>query len=172
MVLLLTLIGVLIAFSPGYLGLAPASLISDLLMSLAVSLWFWSTVGLLVEFGELKKFFSGLNEEGWERFFIAVVFVAPAAALYGGVAVLELPWWIETACKLLSLVLAVPGAMFVAATLDSFFIKPRLWDLVKPPKGGRGKTERGSLLGSIATTIAWVLSNTSALLLILDRLAS
>lgn len=170
-VLLLTLIGVVIAFSPSYLGLAPASILSDALMALASSLWIWSTVGLLVEFGKLKELFSGPDQEGWEYLLIAVVFLAPTAALQGGVAVLELPLWIEVACKLLSLILAVPGAMFVAGTLDSFFIKPRLRNLGKPSKPGRSKAEQRSLLGSTATAIAWVLSNTSAMLLILERLA-
>jgi hypothetical protein len=167
-VLFLTLIGVVVALSPGYLGLPPASIPSDLVLSLAGSLWIWSTVGLFVYLGEIRKFISGFNEEGWENLLIAVVFLAPAAALYGGVQILELPAWIELVCKLISIVLAVLGAMFVAATLDSFFIKPRLRNLVQPkPKGRAG---RGSQLGGVATAIAWVLSNIANLLVILDQL--
>lgn len=169
---MLTLIGVVIALAPAYLRLAPASLLSDLLLSFAGSFWIWSFIGFIVEFGELKKFLSGLDEEGWENFFIAVVFLAPVAGLFGGIAVLELPWWVEIACKLVSLALALVGALFVAATLDSFFIKPRLKDLANTRQVRRSKAERGSLLGGIATAIAWVLSNTSALLLIIERLTA
>jgi hypothetical protein len=167
-VLAMTLIGVIVALSPGYFGLPPASVPSDLVLSLAGSLWLWSTVGLFVYLSEIRKFVSGFNEEGWENLLIAVVFLAPAAALYGGAQILELSAWIELACKLLSVVLAILSALFVAATLDSFFIKPRLRNLVHPKP--KSRATRGSQLGGVATATAWLLTNIANLLVILDQL--
>lgn len=57
-VLAMALVGVVIAASPSYLGFEWASIGFDAVLSLAISLWFWSMMGLLVELGEIKKFMS------------------------------------------------------------------------------------------------------------------
>jgi hypothetical protein len=59
--------------------------------------------------------------------------------------------------------------MFVASALDSLFIKPRLKNIGKPPRG-QNKAERNSLIGGVAPATTWGLTNAASLLAILDRL--
>lgn len=171
--LVMALIATVIAVAPGYVGLSPASVPSDLVLSLAISLWFLGATGLLIELGELRKFVSGLNEEGWENLLVAALFLVPAGAFYLGIGLVEIQAWVELPLKLVSIVLAILGAMFVGATLDSFFIKPKLREITRPKPGSKGGSRGAdwrSALGSVATAIAWMLANSANLLVILDQL--
>lgn len=173
--LMMALTGLVIALSPNYLDLPTASITSDLVISLAISLWFWGVIGFFFELSELKKFISGLNEKGWENILISTLFLAPAGAFYWGVHVLEFPIWITLPLKLLSIALGIIGVLFVAAALDAFFIKPRLKALTQAKPKGLGKenqrpAERRSALGSLATATTWMLANAANLLVIIEQL--
>jgi hypothetical protein len=164
------MLGLAIALTPSILGLPPASFWSDLCLAVAGSLLIWSLLGLWVEFDEIKKYRSGIEQEGWENLLIAAVLLAPAAVFFAGVRILEAPAWIEVALLAVTVPLFLLGMMFVAAALDSLFIKPRLKKL--KPGGGPSKAERNSLLGGVATAAAWMLSNAASLLAILERLSA
>lgn len=166
--LAMALIGVIIAISPSYLGFAWSSVEFDAVLSLAISLWFWSMMGFLQELSEIKKFMSGINEQGWESLLISFVFLVPAGAFYAGVRLLETWLWVELSMKLASIALAVLGALFVAAALDFFFVQPRLKNLPK----SRARINPRSGLGSVATAVTWMLANAANALVIIGQLSS
>lgn len=172
--LAMALIGTVIALSPSYVGLAWASVPFDLVLSLAVSFWFWSFMGFAVELSEIRKFVSGINEEGWENFLYASLFLVPAGAFYAGVRLFEFSVWIEMPVKLASIFLCLPGALMLAASLDFFFVQPQLKRLTQSRSDRRGRREgpreRNPALGSVATVITWMLANAANLLVILDQL--
>lgn len=163
--------GLAIALIPTIIGLPPASFWSDLCLAVAGSLLIWSMLGLWVEFDEIKKYLSGIEQDGWENLLIAAVILAPAGVFFGGARILEAPAWIEVTLQAVSLPLFILGVMFVAAALDSLFIKPRLKKLGKKPTG-QSKAERNSLIGGVATAATWMLSNAASLLAILERLSA
>jgi hypothetical protein len=165
------MVGFAIAVTPTLLELPPASIWSDICLAAAGSLLIWSLVGLWVEFDEIKTYRSGIEQEGWENLIIAAVLLAPAGAFFGGTRILEAPAWIEVTLQAVSLPLFILGVMFVAAALDSLFIKPRLKSLGKRP-GGQSKAERNSLIGGVATATTWGLTNAASLLAILERLSA
>lgn len=68
--------------------------------------------------------------------------------------------------KLVSIALAVLGALFVAAALDFFFVQPRLKNLPK----SRARINPRSGLGSVATAVTWMLANAANALVILNQL--
>ncbi len=159
--------GVVLAISPSYLGFEWASIYFDVVLSLAISLWFWSTMGFLLELGEIKKFMSGMNEQGWEYLLASCAFLVPAGALYAVVRLVEILPLIEVPIKLASTTLAVIGTFFVAAALDFFFIQPRLKNI---PKARSGVVNPRSGLGSVATAITWLLANAANALVIVGQL--
>lgn len=165
------MVGLAIALTPIILALPPASFWSDVCLALAGSLWIWSMLGLWVEFDEIKKYRSGIEQEGWDDLLVAVVLLAPAGAFFGGVQILEAPAWIEISLRVVAVPLFILGLMFVASALDSLFIKPRLKRLGKT-QGGQSKAERNSLIGGLATATTWGLTNAASLLAILERLSA
>jgi hypothetical protein len=165
------MVGLSLALTPIILALPPASVWSDLFLALAGSLFIWSMLGLWVEFDEIKKYRSGIEQEGWDDLIIAAVLLAPAGAFFAGVQLLEAPAWIEIPLRVLAVPLFILGLMFVASALDALFIKPRLKRLGKKPTG-QSKTERNSLLGGIAAATTWALTNAASLLAIIERLSS
>lgn len=165
------MVGLALALTPVLLALPPASFWSDVCLALAGSLWIWSLLGLWVEFDEIKKYRSGIEQEGWDDLLIAAVLLAPAGAFFGGVQVLDAPAWVELLLRLLSVPLFLLGLMFVASALDSLFIKPRLRRLGKK-QASQSKAERNSLIGGIATATTWGLTNAASLLAILERLSA
>ncbi len=173
-VVMLSTVGISIALTPTILGLPLASRLSDLCLAIAGALWIWSMVGLYFEFDEIKKFLSGIEQEGWEFLFVAVVLLTPAGVFLGGTQVLTAPAWVEIPLRVLAVPLFVVGAAFIAAALDALFLKPRLAKL-KKSNSGRGqqsKAERNALIGGVATAITWILANAASLLVILERLSS
>ncbi len=164
----MALIGTVFALSPGYVGLPWASVPFDLVLSLAISFWFWSLMGFIVELGEIRKFVSGINEQGWENLLYSSVFLVPAGVLFAVARFFEFPVWVELPAKLASVALCLPGALMLAASLDFFFVQPRLKNLTRPKRKSQG--ERYSALGSVATAITWMLANAANLLVILDQL--
>jgi len=163
--------GLAVALTPGILAFPPASLASDLCLALAGALLIWSVLGLLVELDEIKKYGSGIEQEGWGDLIIAAALLAPAGAFFAGVQILAAPAWIEVPLRVVAVPLFILGLMFVASALDSLFIKPRLKRLGKGPKS-QSKGERNSLLGGVATAITWGLTNAASLLAILERLSA
>ena len=164
--------GLAIALTPIILALRPASFGSDLCLALAGSLLIWSMLGLWVFFDEIKKYRSGIEQEGWDDLIIAAALLAPAGVLFVGAQVLGAPAWIEVPLRVAAVPLFILGFMFVASALDSLFIKPRIKRLGKKHQGGQSKAERNSLLGGVATATTWGLTNAASLLAILERLST
>lgn len=173
-VLAIALSGTVFGAAPSLLGLPPASVPSDLLISVALALLFWAVVDFAVEIGEFGRAFE---QEGWENLLITAVLAIPPAIPFALAVVLEAAGWLESALKALGLALCLPLALVVAATVDSFFIKPRL-------RPAPSRTERraaaaqqtrsapGAVVGGIAALVAWVLSNLANLLVVTDQLFS
>lgn len=168
--LALALCGLVIALSTGLFELSAGSVLSDAVLSFAIAFWFWGLSGLILEFGEIKKFATGFNQEGWENFLISAVFVVPAIALLFGVWFFELPMWIDLPFKLVTAALGLVGALCVAATMDAFFIKPRISGRLKGQRTGSNTAKDRAVLGSIGAFITWLLANVVNLLVIVDRL--
>lgn len=169
--LALALVGVVLAWSTWIFELASESIASDAVLSFAIAFWFWGLLGLIIEFGEVRKFASGFNQEGWENLLITSAFLIPAGALLCGAWFSDLPVWLDLSFKFLAVVLGTVGALCVAATVDAFFIKPRINGQLKGQRAGSAPRDR-AVLGSIGAFITWLLANTVNLLLIIDRLFS
>ncbi len=175
-VLAIALGGVIFAIAPRSLGLAPASIASDLLLSFAISLWFFGLVGLLIEVGELKALLV-INQAGWRNFSITAILAAPIVAIYLGLRIFELPTLLETIFTGIALVLCFPVALGIAASLDEFYIKPRLGRIRS--RAAKRRREQGSeqdrsdeILGSIVAVATWLLATVANLIAILDQLLS
>jgi hypothetical protein len=172
--LAMALVGIVIALAPGYVGLAWASVPFDLVLSLAISFWFWSFMGFVVELSELRRFVSGINEQGWENLLYSFFFLVPASACYAAVRMFEFPNWVELLSKLAAIALCLPGALMFAASLDFFFVQPRLRRLTESRADRRsrrvGQDDIHSALGSVATAVTWMLANAANFLVILDQL--
>lgn len=124
-----------------------------------------------MELDEIKRYRSGIEQEGWNDLIIAAALLAPAGAFFAGVQVLEAPAWIEIPLRVVAVPMFILGLMFVASALDSLFIKPRLKRLGKP-QPSQSKAERNSMLGGVATATTWGLTNAASLLAILERLSA
>lgn len=168
--LALALVGLVIALSTGLFELSAGSVLSDAVLSFAIAFWFWGLSGLILEFGEIKKFAAGFNQEGWENLLISAVFVVPAVALLVGVWFFELPIWIDLPFKFVTVALGLVGTLCVAATVDAFFIKPRINGQLKGQRTGNNAAKDRAVLGSIGAFITWLLANVVNLLVIVDRL--
>lgn len=118
----MALIGIVIALSPSYLEMTPASIFADAILSIAIAFWFWSTAGFIIELSDLRKFMSGINEEGWENLLDAFLLLIPAGTVYVALRIFEWLTWVELPLKSLSLLLFILGVVFLAVALDSFFI--------------------------------------------------
>lgn len=164
-------VGLTFALTPIILALRPTSFWSDFFLALAGSLLIWSMLGLWIEFDEIKKYRSGIEQEGWDDLIIAAALLAPAGAIFGGVQVLGAPAWVEIPLRVATVPLFILGLMFVASALDSLFIKPRLKGLGKK-QVSQSKAERNSLIGGVATATTWGLTNTASLLAILEQLTA
>lgn len=149
MALALALAGLVVALSTWLFELSPGSVLSDSVLSFAIAFWFWGLSGLILEFGEIKKFAAGFNQEGWENLLISAVFVVPAVALLFGVWFFELPVWIDLSFKFVTAALGLVGALCVAATVDAFFIKPRINGQLKGQRTGvNAARDRGPCWGA------------------------
>lgn len=163
--------GVVFAFSPLLLNLAPASLASDALLSTALALLLWAILSVIGEFG---KFGGIFRHEGWTDLFTTLVLALPSTVLLGLVFVLEVSPWIEMALTATALLLCLPVCLGIGATLDAFLIRPRLSpDLSKAKRRAPGAARPPStigILGAIATLITWCLSNVASFLTIVEQL--
>lgn len=174
MVLAIALAGTVFAFAPSYLHLPPASVSSDLLISVALALLFWAIVGFASEIGEFGRAFE---QEGWDNLLITAVLAILPALPFALVVAIDAPGWLESVLRILALALCLPLALGVAATLDSFFIKPRLRPAPSRSErrsGGasQSRSAPGAVIGGIAALVAWALSNLANLLVVLDQLFS
>lgn len=172
-VLAIAFIGAVFAFSPTFLELSSASIGSDLLISVALALLLWAVVGF---FSEIEEYGDIFQNEGWSNLLITAMLTLPPAIPFALVVVLDSAWWLETSLKVATLLLCLPLALSAAATVDSFFIKPRL-RLSKSRSERRGdRTQRkqptSAIVGGMAAVITWVLSNMVNLLVVLDQLFS
>lgn len=173
-VLAIALSGTVFGVAPSFLGLPPASVASDLLISVALALLFWAVVGFAVEIGEFGRAFE---QEGWEDLLVTAALTIPPAVPFALAGVLDAAGWIEASLKSLALALCLPLALGVAATVDSFFIKPRLRPAPsRAERRAQGAQQTrpapGAVVGGIAALVAWVLSNLANLLVVLDQLFS
>jgi hypothetical protein len=170
----MALAGAVFAVAPSFLGVPSASLLSDFLISVALALLLWAVVGFASELGEFRRAF---DQEGWENLLITTVLAVLPAIPFALTVILQAPGWLESALKVLGLTLCLPLALGVAATLDSFFIKPRLRPGPSRSKRRSGSAPQsrstpGAIIGGIAALVAWILANVANLLVVLDQLFS
>lgn len=162
--------GAVFAFSPLLLNLAPASTASDALLSVALALLLWAILSVIDELGKIGGIF---RHEGWADLFTTLVLALPPAVLFGLALVLEIPPWIETTVIATALLLCLPVCLGLGATLDAFFIRPRLRPA--PTKMERRALEAArppimGVLGAVAALITWCLSNVASFLTIVEQL--
>ena len=169
-VIVIALSGVIFSVAPLSLGLAPASIWDDLLISFAISCWFWGLVGLLVETTRLKDLLA-INREGWSSLAIATFLILPVVAIYLGLALFALPALLESIFTVIALGLCFPAALAIAATFDEFFIKPRLERITSRDSRRRAKQGRSDeIVGSIVAVAIWLLATFANLFSVLEQL--
>lgn len=170
----MALAGAVFAVAPSFLGIDSASLLSDFLISVALALLFWAVVGFASELGEFSRAFE---QEGWENLLITTVLAILPAIPFALMVILQATGWLEAVLKVLALALCLPLTLGVAATLDSFFIKPRLRPAPSRSERRSGNAPQsrstpGAIIGGVAALVAWILANLANLLVVLDQLFS
>lgn len=170
-VLAIALSGSVFAFAPTFLRLAPASYASDGLLSVALALLVLACLGLVTELIDHSSVFQ---EEAWTDLGVTAVLTLPPAVPFAIAIALELPAWAELLVKSIALLFCLPLALGIGATLDSFFIKPRLGP---PPSraerrsaGTTQATQASGIPGAIVALITWTLANLANLLTVTQQL--
>ncbi len=164
---ILACMGLFIILMPAFFELASSSILSDLIISLAISLLIWSLVGTAFEVGDIKSFLSVASTEGWLALLLASLLLAPTAVLFFGVTFLEMPIWVSLVLKLLILILGLIGVVSLAGALDLLFIKPKL---IQVTQSSNKRATQPLPVGTIVSAAIWMISNATTLLAVVQRL--
>jgi hypothetical protein len=163
--LALTFAAMVFAFAPRYLQLDTSSVWTVFWIAGAVILGLIGIAGLSYEIYLLKGFVK-LAQDAWISASIAVFSALLALSVHLiAVVGLSLTGWLGATAKLIVIAICLLLALALAATIDDFFIKPRLGK--KPTRAQR--QQRNQIIGSIGAVILWVLTVISTVLTLLDR---
>jgi hypothetical protein len=163
--LFLAFAALIFAIAPRYFELAPTSVWAFLCFGGAVILWAIGLAGLVYELYLIQGSFAQ-TDDAWVSASIALFFGLLLIAVHlVAVVALGVTGWIEVVAKLIVIALGFLLALALAATIDDFFIKPRLGRQI--PKAKRDA--RNQLIGNIAAAVLWILTVVSTALSLLDR---
>ena len=157
------------SFAPRYFELATLSVGSVVWLVVAGILGLIGIGGLVYEIRLIRGSLIQ-NADAWVSASIAAFFALVVVAVHlVAVVGLGLTGWLGMSARVIVIVFGFLFALALAATIDDFFIKPRLGT------GRRKLTKdqrpaRNQLIGNIGAVILWFLTVISTVLTLLDRI--
>lgn len=165
--LFLAFAALICAFAPRYFELTSASIGTVLWLAAAVILGVIGVGGLVYEIRLIRGSLIQ-NTDAWVSAAIAVFFAFVVVAVHlVAVVALGLTGWLELTARIIVILFCFLFSLALAATIDDFFIKPRIGQGRKIPAGQR--TARNQLIGNIGAVVLWFLTVISTALTLLDR---
>lgn len=153
------------AFAPRYLQLDNSSVWAILWLVVAIGLGLIGIAGLLYEIYLLKGSFE-FASDAWVSASIAVFSALLALSVHLiAVVGLDLTGWLGAGAKLIVIAISFLFALALAATVDDFFIKPRLGKTTTRAH----RQQRNQFIGNVGAVIIWLLTVISTVLTLLDR---